>query len=580
MNRAGAQALHPPVGEAWGQPEPAMARRHARLARAPMVWLVSTLGLTIFFGAMAARDLDDVRPVSSDDVEIMAVSYKLATQGVLGSDPQAGFFHAEDHHFLTLPVQHVLQAVTFRAFGAGVPQARWVSVAAAASLIWSVGWLAWRWYGLGAAVLSEFLLVAWPSDLVPGSPGLPLVSVARTARYDVTAVAFIWLSLVLLDGVLRRPGRVRALASGLSAGLAALTQFFGLFALPLIALNYVWWSGRRAWRQPCTYWLLAGVGLLLVPYALYAAHFHDDLVGQWRVHVDRGIFGPPAFYLSNALQEPARYAHLQNLPLPGLRHPDALTRPLSPWLLIVGTPLALVWLGRRTWVTRAQGDRLLLSSLLVCQGLLAALDVTKAPLYAILLVPPVCLALAAFATAALGWLSRTGRGPSVRLISLGAGVAVLAIIAVEGGVAYQADGIRAEQTSSYLDLGNRMERSLPSGARVLGPERWWWPLHDHPYLALRNLWRQWEVAAAAGEQTPRFQDWVTRADSDFVVVNEDVRQDLSVYPQALQDQVWAFLGDCSTAWGDWTDPTYGEIELRQVIRPLPDGPSCKGASDP
>jgi hypothetical protein len=247
---------------------------------AATVWLVWTVGLTLFFAAMAARDLGNFRPVSSDEGEIMAVSYKLATEGVLGSDPQAGFFHAEAHHFLTLPVQHVLQALSFEVFGVGVAQARGVALAGALSLIWVLGWLAWRWYGLRAAVLGELLLVGWASNLVPGFPGLPLLTVARTARYDVTAVAFLWVSLGLLEATLRRPTRLGALATGVSAGLAALTQFFGVFALPLVALAWLGQAGRRAWAHPTAYWMLVGAGLPLLAYAMYTLHSFADLVGQ------------------------------------------------------------------------------------------------------------------------------------------------------------------------------------------------------------------------------------------------------------------------------------------------------------
>ena len=96
----------------------------------------------------------------------MAVGYKLATQGVLGSDMYAGFFGGDRHHFETLPVQHVLQALSFRLLGPGVAQARLVSVAAAVVLIWVVSWLAFRWYGLLAAIVCELLLVAWRSPLL------------------------------------------------------------------------------------------------------------------------------------------------------------------------------------------------------------------------------------------------------------------------------------------------------------------------------------------------------------------------------------------------------------------------------
>ena len=79
-----------------------------------------------------------------------------------------------------------------------------MSLAAAALIVWLASWLAFRWYGLLAAWLTTLLLIAWRSDLAALYPGLPLLSVARSARYDVVAVACAWLSIVLLDRWLRR----------------------------------------------------------------------------------------------------------------------------------------------------------------------------------------------------------------------------------------------------------------------------------------------------------------------------------------------------------------------------------------
>ncbi len=50
------------------------------------------------------------------------------------------------------------------------------------------------------------------------------------------------------------------------------------------------------------------------------------------------------------------------------------------------------------------------------------------------------------------------------------------------------------------------------GARVLGPEDCWWPLHD---------------------------------------------------------QFWRLLDACGIAWANWREPTYGEIEVRHLVRPCP-----------
>src|SRR5438046_3116764 len=84
---------------------------------------------------------------------VLAVAYKLATQGVLGSDLYAGFFNADQHFLIKLPLEHVFNAASFKAFGPGVAQMRWVSVVAGVALIWTVSWLAYRWYGLATAVI-------------------------------------------------------------------------------------------------------------------------------------------------------------------------------------------------------------------------------------------------------------------------------------------------------------------------------------------------------------------------------------------------------------------------------------------
>ena len=123
----------------------------ARLA----IWLVSTFALSLWFTSVAARDLGNFRPVSNDEVKLIEVGYELATHGVLGSDMYAGFFGADDHHLWTLPVQHILDPATFRVFGAGIAQARSLSVIAGLAVLWSVGWLVLRWYGLAAALICE-----------------------------------------------------------------------------------------------------------------------------------------------------------------------------------------------------------------------------------------------------------------------------------------------------------------------------------------------------------------------------------------------------------------------------------------
>src|SRR5260370_32700439 len=99
----------------------------ASTMRAHAGWAAWTLALTVVFGRIAVYNLGNYRPVSNDEMELMAVAYKLATQAVLGSDLYAGFFGADQHFLITLPLQHVFEAASFKVFGAGAAQMRWVS---------------------------------------------------------------------------------------------------------------------------------------------------------------------------------------------------------------------------------------------------------------------------------------------------------------------------------------------------------------------------------------------------------------------------------------------------------------------
>src|SRR5258708_36954631 len=111
------------------------------------------VALTAVFGRIAIYNLGNYRPVSNDEMELMAVAYKLATWGVLGSDLYAGFYNADQHFMITLPLEHVFNAASFKVFGAGVAQMRWVAVVAGGAPLWIGSWRASRSHGLGPSIL-------------------------------------------------------------------------------------------------------------------------------------------------------------------------------------------------------------------------------------------------------------------------------------------------------------------------------------------------------------------------------------------------------------------------------------------
>src|ERR1700680_1986166 len=66
--------------------------------------------------------------VGEDEPWIAAAPYKLATQGVLGSDLFAGCAGMERHHYENMPVYPLLEAGVFAVLGVGVVQMRLLSV--------------------------------------------------------------------------------------------------------------------------------------------------------------------------------------------------------------------------------------------------------------------------------------------------------------------------------------------------------------------------------------------------------------------------------------------------------------------
>jgi 4-amino-4-deoxy-L-arabinose transferase-like glycosyltransferase len=509
------------------------------------------LCVTLGFGALAAYNLENYRPVSNDEVELMAVGYKLATQGVLGSDLYAGFFGADQHFFITLPLQFVLDALSFRLFGPGVAQARWVSLVAGGSVVVIVGWLAYRWYGLGTALVCELLLVAWPSNLTAASNGLPLLGVARTARYDVLAVATVWFAIALLDVTLRRPRRALGYGVGLACGVAALSQFMGAFVAPLVVVNWLW--ARQ--RIGVLVWMVGGALSVVLPWVAYGARYADDVAGQLTVYGGRGDFLRPSFYLEN-VQGAERFGHLL---------PSTVA---STWILVLGILPAVAYLAWRSRRPENLGDRIVWSSLVIFAGLLILVDQTKVQLYTIALLPSVCLALSSLLTGVLGWAWRQ-RDLSLRAATSTASLGLLLAVVVDGQRAYRLTLAQADEVSEYTAVGQQIERALPPGGHVLGPERWWWAAHAHPYLSLRSMWWQW----LAG-RSPEFVDGVSWADADSVIVNDNVRADVLHFPETVQQRFWSYLRLCTTRVAEISDANYFGIEVYRVNRPALDPVHC------
>jgi hypothetical protein len=528
--------------------------------RQRLLWLLWTVGLLLGFAGFCARRLGNWPPVSGDDVWVLSASHNWASDGVFGSDLYRGFFHADQHYYIALPVYHALQALTFVVFGTGVAQGRAVTLASGCVVLAALSWLAWRRGGLAVALAATGLLAFWRVNLINPGIGLPFLTAARTGRYDMTAVACVWLTLVLLERQLRRPSELVAVGVGVAAGLATLTQFFGVFVAPLAAVLLLWQGGWAALRTRAAGLMALAWLATLLPYALYVGLHWSDFVGQAALKAGRTDFASPRFYLMNLRHESRRYEILWAHAPGGLDGAHAL----GPWLLLLALGPALAYCGAQAW----RGDvgcRFAVASVLVFEAALALCESTKAPLYSIVLWPSVCLLVALAAVGGAQWAWRRWTSWPRPLLALAVFGLALSVCA-EGGRAYHAQYVASGNAASYDAVGARIAATVGPDASLVGPDRWWWATRPLPYLSWTVIWQRW----AHGDDTtsagpPSVADDIAWSGADYLVMDNHARGDEGLYPPALRAQLDGFMARCTTPVAEWADPTYGAITIVQVV---------------
>jgi hypothetical protein len=296
------------------------------------------------------------------------------------------------------------------------------------------------------------------------------------------------------------------------------------------------------------------------------------VAGQLTVYAGRGEFLRASFYADNIAQEAERYAHTLQ------------PASVSTWLLVLGIWPAtayIAWRSHRVGLlgdlarlpgdcSRLLGDHVVWSSLVVFGGLLLLLDHTKSPIYAIVLLPSICLALSRLLIGVLESLWRAK--PSLALGPSAAAGVLIVFVLLDGQTAYQLTLEQAQQVTPYASVGNQIDQALAPGSRVLGPERWWWAVHTRPYLSLRSVWWQW-----ANNAEPAFIDGAAWTDADDIILNDNVRDDVLHFPDSVQQRFWSFVANCATRVAALDDPSYFGIEIHRVIKPSPDPDLCGGA---
>lgn len=526
--------------------------------RAEAGTVVALLALAAVYLATTLPHLADDPIVGGDEGWIISASARLAEDGVFGSGLFRGFYGAEDHYYFNLPLHHLVLAAAFKLIGIGIGEARLVSVGfglAALLLTYALGRrLGGPVVGVGAAAL----LVLLRLNLAPFS-GLTLTDLGATVRYDLPAASFGLAALLLLARRLDAPpSPMRVAGAGLLIGLGSLTQFVGaFFALPvgLFLLTLAWPLGRR----------LALIGVLVLaglapflPYGAYLLSDWEDFRGQSRSVEQRTDLLSPGFYWDGLRNEPDRYAistALHDLPDSA---DEALRRPSARLTMLLVAPLAAAYVLRRG--RRDPAYRLLGFGLVALVVQLALFESTKRFVYWVVVVPPLCVAIADSASAAWRWRPRRERA---RWLARGAVAVVLAVFAVEG-VAVAAKDVRdAGDAASYAALGTRLDAALPAGASAIGDNRISPALRHRDYRSLLLLFYHTNPRISRERTTDVFGA-MERTGADYVLLSPLSREILAKLSPKDAADFERFLSTRAELVVTVRDEAYGPIEVYRV----------------
>lgn len=530
-------------------------------------------GIAVFLVSVLPN-LGNHPAVTDDEVWVLSASYKLAKEGVFGSDLFQGFYHADRHYFFNMPAQQFVIAGALKVFGYGIAQARLVSVVYGIATLLLSYLLARRVYGVATAVMSLALLLFLRLNM-GFDTGLPLQELSSSMRYDLAPVPFMLGGcLVLLGG----PSVGRSILAGALFGLAVLLQFYGAFIIP-IAVVFLWterWGLTPADATPLhsvergsdgplrnlTTWRLKLVGslvgaavLVCLPYGVYALAHYDDFKGQAGTIDKRGDFDQPSFYVNNLLNERNRFVNalgFRDIPPgadPFVVSPTYLSlretlprRPSAKLGVIIGVPLALGFLGVRAFRDKSRGDRLLL----LCLGGLilqyALFESAKFYYYWVPVVPFLCIGVAAAVMHLMrGQMWRDKRG---RLVA-GATALILLAAFAEGSVA-RLNGWRvAAEAGDYDRLAAAVHRDIPPGSRVVGSTASWWGLRDTDYRSYFLFF--YLTRDDAREYKKSLSDFLSEFRPQYLVLTRIAVEELNKHLAPAEKVAWqTFLKDHAT----------------------------------
>jgi hypothetical protein len=530
-------------------------------------WALAAAALGTFL-VTGLRHLDVVPQVYEDEPWQASTAYKLATSGVFGSDLFTGFHNMDQRYYGFMPLHPMLMAGVFKLLGVGLAQARVETVLlTAVTLVLTFG-LGLRLFNawVGGVAVSLLVLVRWTGLTYVQLTGIPVVDLARIARYD-PLVPVLGLSALHIYLSARSASSASSVSpadsvtpthwslshmraewlygiSGVVAALAGLAHVYGLFwVIALLVL-----AAREGPRRAAT-WIVAGAILPWVPYAAYVLADLGDWRGQTAIYASRFELLNARWYLDNLLEEYHRYG-------PGLGSPGAgwLLRP-GFWFLLVALPCSLVALARRAFAgsSCAPSARALLVPALVSPALFAVFITLKLVNYTLIELPLFALAVAWGLQAA--WAGSRSR--SIRPL-LGA---LAAAVVLEGGIALGRLEQASLTTTPYSTFVAEVRRFIPAGARIVGLHSYWLGFETFDY-------RSFLVPLNWADEGLPLDEGLSRVAPDVVLLDARMRAyflEPEVAVDAARFHGW-MASHSAELIGQVDDPTYGLMEIYRVMR--------------
>lgn len=525
------------------------------------------IAAAVTFIALSFDHLSVFPPVGQDEPWIAAAPYKLAVQGVYGSDLFAGYSGAERRNYQHMPLYPLLQAAVFKAAGVGVFQMRVLPVFFGLALLLVVFLVGSRLADPRVGATAAVLMLVLAISAGPDATGILLLDRARINRYDMAVPVFGLLALWIFAGAERSHVRRSHVVTGILTGLASLSHLFGAFWLPVF-LGLTWRRTPSGGSRILLAGLvLAGFTLACIPWIVYIASGWNDFVGQMRFVAPRFDVFNPWFYVANVRHGGGPIS----LDWLAQSVGELPWHSVGAWTTIAGVPIAacvIAWSARHHPGHNPRMRMLAVVSLAQFAMFLALLRV-KAINYMIGLWPLGVLMLAWLGI----WLWERRR-IWVRV----AVVALFALIAAEGTTRIVQSRVAARETLSYDVYTRAIAACIPSGSLVLGLQRYWLGLRQYAY-------RTWLVPAIYAN--PSYHDppvpldvTLDRIDPDIILIDRDMAtffSNASWPDHAMHSTFLAFERFMASRHAEQLcnvdNATYGPMRVYRVSAPRGNRPS-------